>query len=314
MNDKLPVYEVDIEMEGYESGMTAISLVSRPAIQRSFVALSEQEEKATFKFADEEKRQIVGPIMVPDKLIYRKGEKMGEYYLRFTKEGIEKIMAKWSKTGMQNWFNLEHSIPVGTDSAYILEYWIKESENDKSKDYGFDDPIGTAFVKLQVVSDLIWEDVKQNQLTGFSIEIDSNLIKTKEEMTENLKFAVEMGERFAKLESEISSLKNTIEVLMSAMEEKEEVQESEEQLEEVAEEAPAAEEVVEEEVKEEEKVEEKLSEETNEEASVEEAELKLSEEQEGVETEEEVDKTVKFEAITARKISMIDSFLGKPRY
>ena len=303
-------------MEGWESGMTAISLVSKPAIQRSFVALNEQEEKAIFKFADEEKRQIVGPIMVPDKLIYRKSERMGEYYLRFTKEGIEKIMAKWSKNGMQNWFNLEHSISIGTDSAYILEYWIKESENDKSKDYGFDDPIGTAFVKMQVVSDLIWEDVKQNQLNGFSIEIDSNLIKTKEEMTENLKFAVEMGERFAKLESEISSLKNTIEVLMSALEEKEEVQEAEEKLEEaaeeVAEEVVAPEVAVEEEAKEE--VEEKLSEETTEETSVEAAELKLSEEQEGVETEKEVDKTVKFEGITPRKISMINSFLGKPRY
>ena len=312
----IPVYEVDIEMEGWESGMTAISLVSKPAIQRSFVALNEQEEKPTFKFADEEKRQIVGPIMVPDKLIYRKSERMGEYYLRFTKEGIEKIMAKWSKNGMQNWFNLEHSIAIGTDSAYILEYWIKESENDKSKDYGFDDPIGTAFVKMQVVSDLIWEDVKQNQLTGFSIEIDSNLIKTKEEMTENLKFAVEMGERFAKLESEISSLKNTIEVLMSALEEKEEVQEAEEKLEEaaeeVAEEVVAEEEAVEEEAKEE--VKEELSEETTEETSVEAAELKLSEEQEGVEAEKEVDKTVKFEGITPRKISMINSFLGKPRY
>jgi flagellar biosynthesis GTPase FlhF len=312
----IPVYEVDIEMEGWESGMTAISLVSKPAIQRSFVALNEQEEKPTFKFADEEKRQIVGPIMVPDKLIYRKSERMGEYYLRFTKEGIEKIMAKWSKNGMQNWFNLEHSIAIGTDSAYILEYWIKESENDKSKDYGFDDPIGTAFVKMQVVSDLIWEDVKQNQLTGFSIEIDSNLIKTKEEMTENLKFAVEMGERFAKLESEISSLKNTIEVLMSALEEKEEVQEAEEKLEEaaeeVAEEVVAEEEAVEEEAKEE--VKEELSEETTEETSVEAAELKLSEEQEGVESEKEVDKTVKFEGITPRKISMINSFLGKPRY
>jgi flagellar biosynthesis GTPase FlhF len=303
-------------MEGWESGMTAISLVSKPAIQRSFVALNEQEEKPTFKFADEEKRQIVGPIMVPDKLIYRKSERMGEYYLRFTKEGIEKIMAKWSKNGMQNWFNLEHSIAIGTDSAYILEYWIKESENDKSKDYGFDDPIGTAFVKMQVVSDLIWEDVKQNQLTGFSIEIDSNLIKTKEEMTENLKFAVEMGERFAKLEYEISSLKNTIEVLMSALEEKEEVQEAEEKLEEaaeeVAEEVVAEEEAVEEEAKEE--VKEELSEETTEETSVEAAELKLSEEQEGVEAEKEVDKTVKFEGITPRKISMINSFLGKPRY
>jgi hypothetical protein len=312
----IPVYEVDIEMEGWESGMTAISLVSKPAIQRSFVALNDQAEKAIFKFADEEKRQIVGPIMVPDKLIYRKSERMGEYYLRFTKDGIEKIMAKWSKNGMQNLFNLEHSIPFGTDSAYILEYWIKESENDKSKDYGFDDPIGTAFVKMQVVSDLIWEDVKQNQLTGFSIEIDSNLIKTKEEMTENLKFAVEMGERFAKLESEISSLKNTIEVLMSALEEKEEVQEAEEKLEEaaeeVAEEVVAEEEAVEEEVKEE--VKEELSEETTEETSVEAAELKLSEEQEGVEAEKEVDKTVKFEGITPRKISMINSFLGKPRY
>lgn len=313
----LPVYEVDIDMEGWESGMTAISLVSRPAIQRSFVALSEgQENPTTFKFADMQKKQLVGPIMVPEQLIYRKSERMGEYYIKFTAESIEKIMAKWSRDGFRA-FNLEHSIGLGQDSVYILEYWIKETDEDKSKKYGFNEPIGTAFVKLQVVSDLVWEDVKQNQLTGFSIEIDSNLIKTKEEMTENLKFAVEMGERFAKLEGEISNLKTTIEFLMSALEENE-TQEEEaaeevaeeklsesatEEVEEVAEEL-ATEEVVEEEVKLEEQ-----------ETLVEEAELKLSEEQESQTAEEVIEsKTVEFKAITPEKINFINNFLGKPRY
>ena len=312
----LPVYEVDIDMEGWESGMTAISLVSRPAIQRSFVALSEEEKVATFKFADEEKRQLVGPIMVPEQLIYRRSERMGEYYIKFTAESIEKIMAKWSRDGFRS-FNLEHSIGLGSDSVYILEYWIKEDDNDKSKKYGFDEPIGTAFVKLQVVSDLVWEDVKQNQLTGFSIEIDSNLTKTKEEMTENLKFAVEMGERFAKLEGEISGLKTTIEFLMSALEEKE-TQEEEateevaeeklsesatEEVEEVAEE-PVAEEVVEEEVK--------LEEQEN---LVEEAEIKLSEEQDGQTAEEVAEsKTIEFKAISKEKINLINKYLGQPRY
>lgn len=312
----IPVYEVDIDMEGWESGMTAISLVSRPAIQRSFVALSEEEKVATFKFADEEKRQLVGPIMIPEQLIYRKSERMGEYYIKFTAESIEKIMAKWSRDGFRS-FNLEHSIGLGADSVYILEYWIKESEEDKSKKYRFEEPIGTAFVKLQVVSDLVWEDVKQNQLTGFSIEIDSNLTKTKEEMTENLKFAVEMGERFAKLEGEISALKTTIEFLMSALEEKE-TQEEEateevaeeklsesatEEVEEVAEE-PVAEEVVEEEVK--------LEEQDN---LVEEAEIKLSEEQDGQTAEEVAEsKTIEFKAISKEKINLINKYLGQPRY
>jgi hypothetical protein len=315
----IPVYEVDIDMEGWDSGMTAISLVSRPAIQRSFVALSEEEKVATFKFADEEKRQLVGPIMVPEQLIYRRSERMGEYYIKFTAESIEKIMAKWSRDGFRS-FNLEHSIGLGSDSVYILEYWIKEDDNDKSKKYGFEEPIGTAFVKLQVVSDLVWEDVKQNQLTGFSIEIDSNLTKTKEEMTENLKFAVEMGERFAKLEGEISGLKTTIEFLMSALEEKETQEEeaaeevaeesvelSEEATEEVAEEVaeePVAEEVVEEEVK--------LEEQEN---LVEEAEIKLSEEQESQTAEEVIEsKTVEFKAISKDKVNMINKFLGQPRY
>lgn len=312
----IPVYEVDIEMEGWESGMTAISLVSRPAIQRSFVALSEEEKVATFKFADEEKRQLVGPIMVPEQLIPRRSERMGEYYIKFTAKSIEKIMAKWSRDGFRS-FNLEHSIGLGSDSVYILEYWIKEDDNDKSKKYGFEEPIGTAFVKLQVVSDLVWEDVKQNQLTGFSIEIDSNLTKTKEEMTENLKFAVEMGERFAKLEGEISALKTTIEFLMSALEEKE-TQEEEvteevaeeklsesatEEVEEVAEE-PVAEEVVEEEVK--------LEEQDN---LVEEAEIKLSEEQDGQTAEEVAEsKTIEFKEISKEKINLINKYLGQPRY
>jgi hypothetical protein len=54
--------------------------------------------------------------------------------------------------------------------VYVVESWIKESNNDKSTDYGFGDlPVGTWFVSMKINNPDIWSKVKDNQLNGFSV-------------------------------------------------------------------------------------------------------------------------------------------------
>lgn len=327
----IPVYDI-VMKNGEDSGMYRISLVTNPAIQENFIYFA--EDKDMF-FVDDEKGIIVGPVIVPNKPIYRRNES-GEYYVQFSVDTIEKMMRQYAVKGLHNSFNIQHQFE--TDEVYMLEMWMKEGEEDKSKMYGFDLPVGTVFAKAYVKSDVIRDEIKSSGLNGFSIEVKNfDMVEQKFESNMDFKFAVELGERIANLEAHIAKQNEQIATLMELWAEsqeefsevaegseeaqKEVVEEQaqeevalEEQAEEVTEELAeeAAEEVKLEETKEE-VAEEQLEE--VEDASVEEAELALSAEQEGEESEvAPVDKTVKFERITSDKIKMIDKFFGKRLY
>jgi len=326
--DKLPLY--DINIEGKEGlGMFKISIVDKPAIMEGFLAFNKEKE-IKFQATDEEKKQVVGPLLIPDSPIYRRNEEIGEYYVRFSAQTIEQIVYKYSKDGFFNMFNLEHQ--YDTDAVVMLEMWIKESDIDKSDEYGFDLPVGTLFMKAQIEDENLWDAIKNKEFNGFSIEINAD-IKKVNEMTEFQfgemfgEFKVRMQEQLnaqsedqktltelvLEMSEEIAQLK---ELLSSKEESKPEevVELAEEPVEEVAEE-PVAEEVVEEEVPAEvvAEVEEELSE-VEPEVSEEEAELQLSAEQDEVAEQVEEVKALEFKQINKAKVSMIDSFFGKRLY
>jgi hypothetical protein len=68
----------------------------------------------------------------------------------------------------QNNSTLEHSQKLKGMS--VVESWIIEGENDKSKNYGFDLPQGTWMISMKVNNDEIWNKVKLGEVKGFSIE------------------------------------------------------------------------------------------------------------------------------------------------
>ena len=66
--------------------------------------------------------------------------------------------------------NLEHnsSDRVG---AYLVETWVKEDDDDKSKKYGYNLPKGTWFGIYKVDDQEIWEGyIKSGLVKGFSVE------------------------------------------------------------------------------------------------------------------------------------------------
>jgi hypothetical protein len=66
--------------------------------------------------------------------------------------------------------NDENHNGKAVSDVYVVESWIKESDNDKSTDYGYGElPIGTWFVSMKVRNDKVWEKVKQGLLNGFSV-------------------------------------------------------------------------------------------------------------------------------------------------
>jgi len=343
MDKDLPLY--DITLEDFEQGMYKISLVDKPAIEENFIYFSKQSIEM---FANDEKREVVGPIMIPNKEILRQSAENGYYYVRFTEDTIREIMYNYSKKGLFNEFGIQHE--NDTTDVVMLEIWMKESDNDKSTDYGFDLPNGTVFVKAKIESDELFNAIKDGEINGFSIEIAANITPTnKEEMTE-FSFAKELGkleaqfeamtnkfqERIEVLESEneillssltsfeekfagVEDLKTAIEMIQKHIESMGEMAQEEEEMKE-DEKYEATEEVVEETVEEEftateEATEEVAEVEENFEAEEEVNEQEVEEQFAAEQTEEVVaeveDKTINFEQITTDKVNLINKFFPR---
>ncbi len=165
------IVELILDEQHVASGIDAISIVEAPAIESNFVALKSHEVK--FAKIDEEKRILMGPILIPDKPIYRKqivdGE-LDEFYIYFSKDTVRKASQMYLLNGKQNNATIEHELKL--QGVCMVETWIKEDmEKDKSAIYGMNDPIGTWMGCLKVTNDDVWEnDVKTGKVKGFSIE------------------------------------------------------------------------------------------------------------------------------------------------
>jgi hypothetical protein len=162
---------IDEEQDVY--GIEAISLVDEPAIEMDFIALKKHlkgmTEKVQFAVADEEKRTLIGPALVPDKPIYRNSGD-DEYYVYFSKRTVKKAMELFQKSGMQKNWTLHHDGSL--EGLSVVESWIVDDPKmDKSQVYGMEVPKGTWMVSVKVDNDEVWmEQVKEGNVKGFSIE------------------------------------------------------------------------------------------------------------------------------------------------
>jgi len=159
-------YDVFIEDEG-ELGVDKVSLVRKPAIMTDFIYQNEEETPYIEVKLQDEKRIITGPALIPDIEIIRKDDDGEPYYIKYSAEQIESIVQKFFKEKDQFSVNKDHKTDVS--GVWMYESWIV-GENDKSKDLGFDLPIGTWMVSMKVEDDEIWEGIKSGKYKGFSIE------------------------------------------------------------------------------------------------------------------------------------------------
>jgi len=161
------IVELLLDEESLQAGIQAISIVESPAIEEDFIALKE-EERVELKTIDEDKRVLLGAALIPNKPIYRKNGE-DEYYIYFSQDTVRKASELFFINGNQNKATLEHQMDI--TGLSVVESWIIEGEQDKSKMYGMDLPVGTWMVSMKVHNDEIWENyVKNGKVKGFSIE------------------------------------------------------------------------------------------------------------------------------------------------
>lgn len=168
--NNIPVYYIDINPNDFETGMTTISLVDEPAIERDFIVF-DKNKHMNFS-ADEMEHKISGPAIIADMKIYRYHPEIGEYYIVFTREVIEKIVEKYSKQGFFNMVNLQHDENQYVECAIMTEFYIKDSSKGIVPT-GFEDVAdGSLFVTYKITNEELWNEiVNGDKLNGFSIEI-----------------------------------------------------------------------------------------------------------------------------------------------
>ena len=102
----MKIVELVIDELDELAGIEAISVVENPAIEEDFIALKNQEEIKLAEL-DKEKKILLGPLLIPNKPIFRKSGD-DEYYIYFSRETVRKASEGFLMKGNQSKSTLEH--------------------------------------------------------------------------------------------------------------------------------------------------------------------------------------------------------------
>jgi hypothetical protein len=188
MEKNIPIFNLEITNDLEDDvEVDVISLVDRPAIERSFLAFKENKEiKMEFAIQDEDQQIISGPLMLADTNIYR-NDHNGEYFVRFSKETIKKIAQRYFKKGYQANVNLMHDSGQSVEGVIMFESFISDKVRGIYPMKGFEDvPDGSWFGSFKVDNPEVWAEIKAGNVRGFSVEGQFNYKKTGDKKIEQL--------------------------------------------------------------------------------------------------------------------------------
>lgn len=156
--------------DDFETGIDAISLVDFPAVERNFLCFSKDEKRVNLKF-DASKHVITGVVALADTPIYRYNERMGEYYVVFSKETIVKMVEKFAKMDLFKSVNLQHDDNNFVDGIYMFESYITNKERGINPREFEDIPDGSWICSFKVENEALWNEIiNGDKLNGFSLQ------------------------------------------------------------------------------------------------------------------------------------------------
>ncbi len=145
-----------------------VSLVKDPAIESTLLKFNAETEKPLF-FAVEEKQIIYSVAMIPNKLIFRKDINGEPAHVFYDEQAIYDFQKEYFRTGNLG-TNVNHA-KENTNGIFPFESWIVENpENDKSNALGLEAPKGSLVMGFSIENTETWNEVKNGNLDGLSIE------------------------------------------------------------------------------------------------------------------------------------------------
>lgn len=151
-----------------------VSIVKGGAVEADRVFFTEEKDAPLF-FANEEKRVIYSVAMRPNKMIFRSNvsnimgvvEPANVFY---TPETVERLQQYYFRNQNNSKTNINHEIE-NTEGVYPFESWIVQNvDADKSKAIGLETKVGDWVMGFKVDNQKVWDDVKNGDLDGLSIE------------------------------------------------------------------------------------------------------------------------------------------------
>lgn len=187
MMKPLPVYKMvmDDSLED-TTGVNALAITKTPAIERNFVKYSQQagvsldvhHTHVSFKADEKNDRRIVtGAAIVPNKLVYRNDDELGEYYTYVDAEGTFQMMRKYFRTSSHLNLNKEHEASRAVPGMELFECIYVDSSRGVSAPFNEQVPDGTIFLSFYVSDNKIWDEICKGVFRGYSIEGLFNMVQ-----------------------------------------------------------------------------------------------------------------------------------------
>ena len=184
---ELPIYKIFVDPDlDDNSGVYAVSLVEKPAIQTNFIYFEEQ--KALISMSDDEKRIVTGVLLRPDILIYRNLPPFGEMYWTLEASSIETIRDKFHKQNNGKNVTVDHKLSV--EDCYLIESYIVDRDKGLLPAEFSDIEDGSWVVSYKIENDEVWNAIKiDKSFKGFSVEgvVIQDLISVESAMSETKK-------------------------------------------------------------------------------------------------------------------------------
>ena len=189
---EIPIYDVVFD-DNECDGMTAVSFVDDPAIEQNFVYYRKQGDGKEIPVAvfqiNKEKHEVVSPILIPNQLIKRYDDFGKVYYMRWSKDVIQKVMYNYLFNKRNNNVTIMHPLMYDDTlsyqdclekDVYMLDMWIVQDEQKDiiNSKYGFHVPQGTLCVRYKIYNRKLWQRIKSGELKGLSIEAYCGLTRS----------------------------------------------------------------------------------------------------------------------------------------
>lgn len=158
--------------EDDDTGIDFNAFVDVPAHLKGFIAFGKEQIKYSF---NDEKRIVTGVMISAGTPIYRFSQELGEHYVFFEPQTIERIRRKFFKNGFIQNLNKDHDPNQVTKDAFLVDSYIASNSDPKLPNIpevfeGQNLQDGTWIASYQITSDSLWEEVKSGKFNGFSVE------------------------------------------------------------------------------------------------------------------------------------------------
>ncbi len=166
----LKYYKLYIDDADETTGVAAVALVDKPAIQRNFIVFKDgrMRSRKHIKLGKDGKT-IYGVLMLANVPIYRNtdGE---EWYAIFDKETIRKVMVRASKNGTLNRVNLNHDPSQPVEGVYYIGGYQVDQSIGLVPHFGDNITDGSWIGIYHCENPDIISQIRKGTFNGFSIE------------------------------------------------------------------------------------------------------------------------------------------------